>query len=163
MTEEQRAAFLAAIEANKEIGHVVALRAAGLEGTKGELKALLTDDLLEDAREARGQNIRRVEAAAWEVAQDTTHPNWDRANARILKAYGGSQFHDRVDVNGRMEVETPDLTAAIDRFIALTARAVREAARSRTGSPLADAAAGGEGEPRVPVAQLERAADPASS
>lgn len=89
VTDRQRAEFLALIKADTAIGSVDALRQTGVAGTRGQLRAWLkTDPELERAaREARGWNLNRVEAAAWTVAVDTDHPAWDRANARILKAY----------------------------------------------------------------------------
>src|SRR5206468_11397633 len=100
VTAKQRAKFLALIRADKEIGSVDALRQAGVAGSSGQLRAWLKDDdeLQREARQARGWNLNRVEATAWQVATDTEHPSWDRANARILKAYHPA-FRDQTKVD----------------------------------------------------------------
>lgn len=134
LTDEQRAAFLAAIQADKTIGNTAALRQAGVEGTKGQLRSFIDDDLAEQAREARGWNIRAVENVDWEVALDKDHPSGDRARSRLLKAYGGQQFRDQATVEhtGQLEVSNPDVADAIDRFTAAVAAA---AVRSAAGDP----------------------------
>jgi hypothetical protein len=87
LTDEQRNAVVEAIRADTKLGNVIALRQAGVEGTKGQLRALIDDELAEQIREARGWSLVQVEQSAWSVATDPEHPSWDRANARILKAY----------------------------------------------------------------------------
>lgn len=104
LSAEQHARFLALLTEDKALGNVTALKLAGVEGTRGELKALMTDDLLAEAREARGWRIRGVEATTWTVATNPEHPSWDRANARLLKAYGGPQFRDHT----QLELSGPD-------------------------------------------------------
>lgn len=87
LTDEQRTAVIERIKADPKSGNVAALRAAGVQGTRGQLRALIDDDLAEQIREARGWSLTVVEESAWAVATNTEHPAWDRANARILKAY----------------------------------------------------------------------------
>lgn len=130
LTPEQRQAFLDVLREHTTIGTIRALRQVGIKGSKGQLHALIDEDLEEQAREARGWNIRAVEATTWLVAADPTHDAWDRANARILKAYGGPQYRDRVEHEhaGSLEVTNTDVAAAIDRF---TGQVVRLAERSR--------------------------------
>lgn len=102
LTDEERGKFLAAVKADPKIGNVAALRAAGIQGTKGELRRLLDDDLAEAAREARGWSLVAVEQTTWDVAQNPEHPAWDRANARVLKAYHPA-YRDQaqLEVTGR--------------------------------------------------------------
>lgn len=101
LSDEKRGKFLDAVKADPKIGNVAALRAAGVDGTKRDLRAMLTDDLVEDAREARGWSLIDVEQTTWDVAKNPDHPAWDRANARVLKAYHPS-FQDtaRLEVTG---------------------------------------------------------------
>lgn len=102
LTDEQRRAFLDHVAANKTVGNVAALRAVGVQGTRGKLRQLVGEDLAADAREARGWSLTKVEQTAWDVATDPEHPAWDRANARILKAYHPA-FRDagRVELTGK--------------------------------------------------------------
>lgn len=89
VTAKQREKFLSLLRADKSCGIARALHNAGVAGTTGQLRAYFDadTDLQEDARLARGWNINRVEGVAWEVALDKNHQSWDRANARVLKAY----------------------------------------------------------------------------
>jgi hypothetical protein len=102
LTDDERGKFLDVIRADTTIGNVMALRKAGIDGNKRDLKQLLDDELLEQAREARGWSLTAVEQTTWDVAKDKTHPAWDRANARILKAYHPA-FQDtaRLELTGR--------------------------------------------------------------
>lgn len=156
LTDEQRAAFLALIRDDKTLGNIHALRQAGVPGTRGQLRALIDDDLEAQSREARGWRIRKVEDTTWKVATDTEHPSWDRANARLLKAYGGPQFRDQTEIvhAGGMEVTNPDVAAAIDRFTALADAAIRAAARVRAPEPAIDALPGGDGGTGLPVGRV---------
>lgn len=119
LTDEQRTKFLEHLQADKTAGIIATLRAAGVTGSRGQLRRLYDSDvqLQEQAREARGWNINRVEGVTWEVAVDPNHPSWDRANARLLKAYGGQQFRDqsRVELTGADggPVQTEDRSATL--------------------------------------------------
>lgn len=110
ITDEQRNKALELVKANPKLGNAPALRQAGVEGTRGELRRLIDPDLAEQLREARGWSIVDVEQTTWDVAKNPEHPAWDRANARVLKAYHPA-FRDRVDVEhtgpdgGPMQVE----------------------------------------------------------
>lgn len=103
LTDDERGKFLDVIRADNTIGNVAALRKAGVEGTKRDLRQLLDDDALEAAREARGWNLVKVEQTTWAVAQNPEHPAWDRANARVLKAY-----HPAYRDNAQLEVTGKD-------------------------------------------------------
>lgn len=137
LTDEQRAGFLAAIQADKTIGNVAALRTIGVKGSKRDLKALLDDELEEQARLARGWNIRKVEDTYWGVATNPEHPHYERAAGRLLKAYGGQQFRDHVAIEhgGHVEVESPDVSAAIDRFTTTIRRLTERAQPGGTVRP----------------------------
>lgn len=122
LTDEQRTRFVAIVKKDRKIGNAAALRQAGVEGSRRDLRALLEqdDDLHEEARAARGWNIVDVEASAWKVAADPEHPAWDRANARILKAYN-ARFRDQATVDhehsGRVEVTVEhDYTQILDKL-----------------------------------------------
>lgn len=132
LTDAQRGKFLDVLRADKYIGNVAALRAAGVQGTKRDLRDLIDDELLEQAREARGWSLLKVENCTWEVATNPEHPSWDRANARVLKAYHPA-YRDqaRVDVNHSGEVRNPDVAEAVERLNALVAAA---ALRSSAGN-----------------------------
>lgn len=103
VTDKQRATVLDLVTADKTVGTVDALRQAGVAGTRGQLNTWLdTDsDLLHQTRLARGWNLNRVEATTWTVAADPDHPAWDRANARVLKAYHPAyRDSSRVEMTG---------------------------------------------------------------
>jgi hypothetical protein len=91
LTQEQRDTALNLIRQARTddtaLGNVAALRQAGVEGTKGQIRNLIDDDLAEELREARGWSLVRVEDTTFKVAMDPDHPNWDRANSRVLRAY----------------------------------------------------------------------------
>lgn len=137
LTDEQREAFLAQLRDDNTIGLVRALRNAGVEGTRGQLRQLISSDeqLQDDTRLARGWNLNRVEGVAWEVALDKEHPSWDRANARVLKAYHPA-YRDQSRVEhtgldgGPLEVSNPDVAAALDRFTSTVTRLAARAAES---------------------------------
>jgi hypothetical protein len=103
VTDTQREKFIALVENDKTIGNVDALRKVGVKGSRGNINRWLDkdQDLLHQSRLARGWNLNRVEATAWEVATNPEHPAWDRANARVLKAYH-PLFRDqqRLEVTG---------------------------------------------------------------
>ena len=97
VTDAQREKLLEIVKDNPTVGTVTAGRQAGIAGTKGEIRQML-EPFADEIREARGWSLEKVEQTAWTVAQDTEHPAWDRANARILKAYHPA-FRDKTDVN----------------------------------------------------------------
>lgn len=119
ITDDQRRKFIDHLAAEKTCGIVAALRVAGVQGSRGQLRRAYDQDptLQEQAREARGWNINRVEGVTWEVAVNPDHPSWDRANARLLKAYGGPQFRDqsRLELTGKDggPVATEDRSAGL--------------------------------------------------
>lgn len=129
ITDKQRQKFLKILADDHHQGVILALRAAGVEGSKGQLRRLYETDvsLADEAMNARGWNVNRVEGVAWEVAIDKTHPAWNYANTRLLKAYGGPQFRDQTALEltgkdgGPMEVNT-DVSDAVERFTAAVAR-----------------------------------------
>jgi len=108
LTDEQRAAFLAAVKKNPKAGNIAALKqldlvnSNGFSPTRGQLRRLLEseEDLEQEAMEARGHVWAKVESVVWEVAQDKDHPKWDRAAQMLGFARGGPAFgrHDRVEV-----------------------------------------------------------------
>lgn len=130
LTDLERQAVLDVIRAEPTIGTVAAMRTAGIDRPKRELK-VLADTLDEDElREARGWNLRKVEQTMWGIATDPEHQSVFRAGQFLMRAYGDPRFRERVDVEhaGTVEVASNDVAAAIDRF---TSQVVRLAERGR--------------------------------
>ena len=158
ITAEQRARYLEIVKANPNIGNVVALRQAGVLGTKRDLRALVQADSELDlaAMEARGWSVEHAENVLYTVATDPTHPAWDRANSRFLRAYAAHRYNDRLQVEhaGTVEVNS-DVADAIDRFTqAVSAAAVRHAARDGAAGDAAGALPGAAAAPRLAVARV---------
>jgi hypothetical protein len=103
LTDKQRQDALELIRADTNLGSVAALRQAGVKGSKGQIHRLIDDDLAEEMREARGWSITAAKQALYDVAVDTDHPSWQRANALFLRSYGGPEFRDvsRHELTGR--------------------------------------------------------------
>lgn len=164
LTEEQKQQFLAVIkeqhEAGVELGNVKALRMIGVKGSKRDLAASVDEDLKDLAREARGWNLTAVKAKAWEVALDTSHPSWDRANSRVLRAYD-PRFRDdaRLEVTGGLDVRT-DVADALDRFTsAVAAAAVRRAGRDGADGVAGVVDAGADGGAGVALGRVAGTAE----
>lgn len=142
LTETQRATYLATLEANPKLGDVPALRAAGVQGTSGELRAIVRDDpeLHEDAWVARGWEVLPAISALATVAVDTDHRSWNQANDRWLELRGYTK-KSRLELSGPdggpMEVD--GVADALERFATLTTAAVRAAARAPAGDAPQDA------------------------
>lgn len=107
LTDEQRATAVQAVkeasEAKQVLGDVAALRQAGVRGSRGQIRKLVDDDLKADFRAARGWSVTAAIQALYTVATDISHPSFERANARLLKAFGGPEFRDvsRHELTGR--------------------------------------------------------------
>lgn len=166
LTVEQRTEMVALIkaehDAGRSVGNEQALRRIGVTGRKTDLRASIDDELRDLCREARGWNLTAVKAAAWKVATDTSHSHWDRANARILKAYGGARFRDdaKLELSGGLDVRT-DVAEAIDRFTTLADAAVRALARTGAGAVVVDVDGRREGESRLQLEGMAGEAEPA--
>jgi hypothetical protein len=159
LTPDQRARFLESLR-NGEHGYALALRRAGVPGSKGELKALLADDpeLSDDAKDAQrgyleslGLSPAALLANIAKIATDTTHPQTLKANVYALSWHGIHVTGERTQVEhsgpdgAPMEVNNPDVAAALERF---TSQVVRLAARARADEDprqLEPGAAGGAG------------------
>jgi hypothetical protein len=103
LTDKQRQDALELIRADTNLGSVAALRQAGVKGSKGQIHRLIDDELAEEMREARGWSVTAAKQALYDVAVDTEHPSWQRANALFLRSYGGPEFRDvsRHELTGR--------------------------------------------------------------
>lgn len=110
LTEEQRQAFLQAIQDDPTLGNAAALRQVGVPGTKRDLHALIEreDGLEEASRLARGWNPLEPEDALWRVARDTEHKLWFQAVQMLLKAnvqrYAADATLD-VTIGGTVKIE----------------------------------------------------------
>lgn len=142
LTPELREATAAAIQEDRAQGNVAALRAAGAVGSKGHLRKLINDDdeiqhLIADTRgyspEAIENEIvrRAIEGVSEPVFnKDGEHVGdkvvySDRLLALLAKARHPS-YRDKVEVTGAdggaLEVNSPDVAAAIERFTATVTR-----------------------------------------
>lgn len=90
-TDECRQHFLKLLAEDHTRGNVHTLIEAmhehGQTIGRGEARKLLDEDLVQEAREARGWNLNRVEGVRWEVALNPDHNQWDKASYSILRAY----------------------------------------------------------------------------
>lgn len=111
---------------------------------------------LELSREARG-HYADEKAEEWALDPEADH----RMRELWLKRWNAA-FADRtnIDLSGGMEVTSPDVAAAIERF---TTRVLSLATGQGEGGAGGDAAGLGEGGARVPVAQLDRAPEPGAT
>lgn len=167
VTAEQRAALVDLLAAEPGIGTVAALRRVGVEGTKGQLRALVKqdDNLAEELHEARGKKLREelMSRAVDGYEDPIIGKDGDIVGYRTVKSDRLLEFACRmylpeakalrgVEVTGRdggpVEVANPDVAAAIDRFTANIARlargsepgeAVREPAAAAAALPTAAA------------------------
>ena len=166
LTEDERERFLLLLRSSPRLGNKMALRQVGVRATKGEIEDLFAvdADLEDDVLEARGRPVEKVVAALYQTATDPDSPSQTRAAGMYLARYGDPGWRRalaRVQVehsgpDGRpLEVNHPDVTAAIERF---TAAIVRAAERSRAELPAGGPAGMGAGEPGLPVARLDSAA-----
>lgn len=153
ITEKQRKHTVELIRRHgRDIGDIRALRQAGVQGQRGQLRRLLDadGDLRDEIAEARGRSPDRIEAALIERAID----GWlepvfykggevgyirkfsDSLLAMAAKAhvpaYRDVTRHEHVGPDGGpLEVENPDVAAAIDRFTTTIGRLAERAAESR--------------------------------
>jgi len=142
ITDAQRIKILAACAKDRSLGHVRAARAAGVEGTRGQIGNALAKDEefqagLAEANIAYltkiGLGIEKLLGKLAYVADDDGNTSQLRAIVHGLSLHG-IHFSDRqqVDVNHSGEVENPDVAAAVERLNALvSAAALRGAAGGR--------------------------------
>lgn len=103
LTVEQRTQIVTAVKDNPEIGNVTAIRAAGIEGTRGQLRALIDDDLGAELREARGYGDNAIRS---EIKRRAFAGPDDPASGRLLLAAAKAylpEYRDssRVELTGR--------------------------------------------------------------
>jgi hypothetical protein len=149
VSDEQRKRALALIrKKGREIGDVRALREAGVEGTRGQLRRLLDrdEDLVEAIAEARGRSVEvvrdEVKRRAIDGVEEPVYHQGkvvgyvtkysDRLLEMMARAHA-PEYRERVEVSGAgggpLELTSPDLAGALDRFTG-TIRRLAERAQS---------------------------------
>jgi hypothetical protein len=139
-TPEQRQALYEIVRNNPYVGFKTAARRAGIAGTSSQVRGFLRNDpefqqVLEEARgvilERVGLGVPKLLENLGEVANEKS-PSQLRAIEYALSLHG-VQPRQRVEVTGEdgdpVEVNNPDVAAAVDRFTALADAAIRAAAR----------------------------------
>lgn len=144
LSAAQRKKFLQLITANKGMGTRHALREAGFKGTLRAFDRLLADDedLRADYEHARGRDLDQVEATAWDVAKDTEHPSWFRANQMVLRAWHPAyRDQSRVELTGADggPVEMEDRSASLAEVLRVIRAAGAEDGGGAAGGEMADA------------------------
>lgn len=184
VSDEQLAEVLRLVEQEPNIGHALALRRAGVPGTKGQLGAYVDahPELVDDVNAARGKRIRTeiLRRAIDGVEEPVYTPSGRLAGSRVVYSDRLLEFAarlyleeakqlrtGRVEVTGAdggpMEVQT-DVADAIDRLNALVAAAaVRQAAGDRPADISGLAVGDGEGRAGLPVARLDRETEPGAA
>lgn len=162
ITPAQREKALALIGKTRTLGNVAALRTAGVVGSGAHIRTLVVQSgFYDDAAVARGWDLVAVENSTWLVAQDPEHSHWDRANARVLKAYHPLYREQaQLEVSGRMEVSSPDVAAAIERF---TSTILRLASRGGEDEAAGAAIRAGHSPPRLPMGGMASPPEPSTA
>lgn len=142
MTQAQRAKILKALADKPMMGNKLAFAQAGVRMTKAQIAATLEADpeFADDLAIARGVDPDILEFPLVLVAKDPDHKHWPTAIRLVMQARHPS-YGDKTKVElsgpdgGPMEVTSPDVVAAAERFAALTDAAVRRAAATGTDDP----------------------------
>lgn len=158
LTPELRDKTAAAIQEDRAQGNVAALRAAGAVGSKGHLRKLIEADdeiqhLIADTRGYSPEAIENeiVRRAIDGVSEPVFNKDGDHVGDKVVysdrllvllaKARHPS-YRDRVEIGGPnggpMEVNSPDVAAAIERF---TATITRLTDRAQSGGAVRSLAA----------------------
>lgn len=152
VTPEQRDRALELMRKGGQ-GYVRALRAAGVAGSSGQLRAHLAENhaLRVELEDARLDGLDRYHLdeetlfTALGAIAGKEGPSQLRAVVYALGLHGiHLGDHSTVEHTGRLEVDNPDVAAAIERFTSLADAAIRSAARVREDSPARGALPGGE-------------------
>lgn len=126
ITDKQRAAILAACQEDRTLGHARAARAAGVEGTTGQIRYALAQDadFQEGLREQNIAYLQTIGLGVDKLLEKLAYVVSDDGNSSQLRAiergltFHGIYFHDKqqVEVTGRdgaaIEIEDRSATLA---------------------------------------------------
>lgn len=144
---EQRKRFLELVRDDAEMGDIRAAREVGVPGKRAQVRAAIEadPDLKADLRQARreglgkqGLGIKSLYKVLSEIVSDPEHKDRLKAAMYALNLNGVVE-RQRVEMTGEdggpVEVNNPDVAAAVDRFTALADAAIRAASRRGTQPP----------------------------